>query len=297
MSEPSRGAFNIVPGLVDYHASQAEMLLLQYENINRLLGETQDWTHPGTFCEVLLRNAIRRFLPARYGVDKGYIYGRAPIEDGNETHCPEIDILVHDKHAFAPVFQMDDFVIVQPEAIRAVIQVKRTLDTAKTKEGIENVVLAKLFFARIMRVTNKPFGNYPSRFFSAVVGFVEEGNFSKPYYERILVDWRNRTRPYDDARRPLISMFVLPNFIGALNGSFLLSEYLHENRRYDLYPSFHVTETIQNQKPLQVRKNMALQALLVNLTSFIQGLDILPPVDFPHDFSSIDSIHISPDGP
>ena len=63
-------------GLIDYYASQAELMLVQYRNINQLLGLTNDWSHPGTHCEVLLRDMIRKSLPLNLSADKGYIYGR-----------------------------------------------------------------------------------------------------------------------------------------------------------------------------------------------------------------------------
>ena len=82
-------------GLVDFYSSQADLMLAQYENINRLLGPTTDWTGPGTHCEALLRDLLRRFLLKDAAVDKGFIFGRCD-HNGIERHSPEIDILIHD---------------------------------------------------------------------------------------------------------------------------------------------------------------------------------------------------------
>ena len=49
-------------GVIQFYSSQAELLIAQYEHINHLLGQTTDWTHPGTHCEVLLRDFLRRHL-------------------------------------------------------------------------------------------------------------------------------------------------------------------------------------------------------------------------------------------
>jgi hypothetical protein len=54
MSATSQDRFK--QGLVDFYSSQAEVILAQYRNINQLLGETNDWTAPGTHCEVLIRD-------------------------------------------------------------------------------------------------------------------------------------------------------------------------------------------------------------------------------------------------
>src|ERR1700722_10562772 len=125
MTEPPTPTFDLAPGLLEYWSSQAELMLAQFENINHLLGPTKDWTHPGDFCEVLLRDLLRRFLPPWVSIDKGFFYGRTPLE-GKDTHCPEIDLLIHDTQHYRPLFRMDDFVIVQPQAVRGMIQVKRT---------------------------------------------------------------------------------------------------------------------------------------------------------------------------
>jgi hypothetical protein len=112
-------------GLMSFYSSQANVMLDQYENINHLLGVTTDWTHPGTHCEVLLRAYLRRNLLQWMSIDKGYIYGLAKCGD-KTYHGPEIDLLVHNTKDYSPLFRLDDFVIVQPEAVLGIIQVKRT---------------------------------------------------------------------------------------------------------------------------------------------------------------------------
>jgi hypothetical protein len=128
--------FDLTPGLLEYYSSQAELMLSQYENINRLLGPTHDWTHPGDFCEILFRDFLRKFLPPSLSADKGFFYGRATIK-GEDIHCPEIDILIHDTQQFRPLFRIGDFVIVQPQAVRGMIQVKRILTRSGRKSAGE----------------------------------------------------------------------------------------------------------------------------------------------------------------
>lgn len=133
---PPTPLFNLGPGLLKYYSTQAELMLAQYENINRLLGPTDDWTHPGDFCEILFRDFLRKFLPPNLSADKGFFYGRATLE-GEDTHCPEIDILIHDTQTYRPIFRMGDFVIVQPQAVRGMIQVKRTFSQTQVKKGVK----------------------------------------------------------------------------------------------------------------------------------------------------------------
>jgi hypothetical protein len=49
-------------GLISFYSGQAELMLAQYKNINKLLGPTTDWSHPGSHCEALLRDFLRRNL-------------------------------------------------------------------------------------------------------------------------------------------------------------------------------------------------------------------------------------------
>lgn len=134
--------YDVREGLYKFCSAQAKAMLAQYENINHLLGPTDDWTAPGTLCEVLIRDLIRRNLPSRYSVDKGFIFGRRKKGE-QEIHCPEIDLLIHDTFDFRPIYRLEDFVIVEPRAVRGLIQVKRVLDAAQLKDAIDNLADAK----------------------------------------------------------------------------------------------------------------------------------------------------------
>src|SRR4051794_26056421 len=93
----SADAFDPGPGLMEFYSSQATLMLSQYQNIERLLGPTNDWTAPGTYCEILLRDCLKAHLPSYYGVGKVFIYGRRQVGDSTR-HSPEIDILIHNNH-------------------------------------------------------------------------------------------------------------------------------------------------------------------------------------------------------
>ena len=86
-------------------------------------------------------------------MDKGYIYGRV-THDKKSTHCPEIEILIHDTKNYPSLFRMDDFVIVQPEAVRGIIQVKRTFRTVAKENhlerGLQQAVAAKQHISLIV---------------------------------------------------------------------------------------------------------------------------------------------------
>ena len=77
-------------GLIDFFHAQADLMLTQYKNINHMLGPTNDWSHPGTLCEELLRAFLRASLVAGASADKGYIYGRMTY-GRKSIHSPEIE--------------------------------------------------------------------------------------------------------------------------------------------------------------------------------------------------------------
>jgi hypothetical protein len=277
--------FNLAPGLLEYYSSQAELMLSQYKNINRLLGPTEDWTHPGDFCEILFRDFLRKFLPPHLSADKGFFYGRATLE-GEDTHCPEIDILIHDSQQFRPIFRMGDFVIVQPQAVRGMIQVKRTLSDGQARRGVKNVVRAKQHLLNVLW-KNNPMGwgawGLPPRVFTGVVGFADEIENYATFYQRLLLGWSIRQRAYDRPTMERTSMYILPSFIGSLTSKFLLLDgpCNYWNQHYYVFHSYHQAA------------NTCIQALLAKIYNVLGGdPDGLPPFAFPTDMKPLGDFHV-----
>lgn len=254
-------------GLFDFYASQAEVMLAQYENIVHLLGPTDDWTAPGTHCEVLLRDFLCRNLPSTFSVDKGFIYGRREI-DGVSKHCPEIDILIHDTMHYRPAFRLEDFVIVQPEAVRAIIQVKRTLTSAQLSNSVKNIVEAKRFVRDCKIQMGIPFQNV----FTAAVFF--EDQITVPKNKPVSETYKNViTSHFSDPK----DGFTMPNYVGSLKHlSFFFSGQNVQQMSYSVYNSIHKG------------KNAGLQGLLVHLSKAILPLGMQPRFQFPTDYTNID---------
>lgn len=253
-------------GLVDFYSSQAEVILAQYRNINQLLGETKDWTAPGTHCEVLIRDFLRRNLPSGLSVDKGFVYGQR-IVDGAIRHCPEIDILIHDSLNYRPVFRLEDFVIVQAEAVRAVIQVKRSLTSGQLKSAIENVVEAKRF-VRECKIKNQICPFRLEDVFSAVVMF--EDRIEPPENKPVSDTYKNRIGQQFSV---LADWYTMPNYIGSLDKhSFFFNGFNVNKMHYDVFDSVHDG------------KHVGLQGFLARLSLSI--LPFRPPFEFPIDYKS-----------
>lgn len=285
-------------GLIDFYSSQADLLLTQYENINQLLGPTSDWTHPGTHCEILLRDFLRRNLNPAISVDKGFVYGRVE-RDGEETHGPEIDILIHDIRDHHPIFRLEDFVIVKPDAVLGMIQVKRTLRPGKDQsiaKGLKQIVAAKQHLLDVLmkrKATwdgkHQPQGHKTQvqlpdlkQVFSAVVSFEDETRQPLNAIRSALncIYTGSKGLAYADSEFDT-GVYVLPNLIGSLRECVAYDVGRNLDRK-----TYYVVDSNQG------TKNIFLQVMLAVLReSLIPERISVPPFAFPK-IKEPPSIHI-----
>ncbi|WP_052319380.1 DUF6602 domain-containing protein [Burkholderia sp. A9] len=107
-----------------YLRSFAEELVTKSRRIDSLIGHSGT---KGSYRETLLRSMLKRLLPSRYHVDTGF------IED-----CPrQLDVIVWDGTNYPALFREADVVVVPRSSVRAVIEVKTTLEAGSLKEAVE----------------------------------------------------------------------------------------------------------------------------------------------------------------
>lgn len=83
----------------------------------------------GTYRENLLQTLLRKHIPERYHVATGFIYG-----------CQrQIDVIIYDRIDYAPVFREGDLVVVPPQSVRAVIEVKTNLTKVQLRASLQQV--------------------------------------------------------------------------------------------------------------------------------------------------------------
>jgi hypothetical protein len=98
------------------------------ERIRLLIGHP---TEVGSYREGLLQNLLRKHLPERYHVATGFIH-----------NCKkQIDILIYDRIEYPPLFREGDLVVVPAESVRAVIEVKTSLDKDQLMDSLEAMAL------------------------------------------------------------------------------------------------------------------------------------------------------------
>lgn len=109
-----------------YAASFAHELVTQSERIGQLVdhGPTK-----GSYREDLLRELLQRHIPQRFHAATGFISG----------FDEQLDIIIYDQIEYAPIFRVGNLVVVPPEAVRAVIEVKSSLTPTTLLDALEHL--------------------------------------------------------------------------------------------------------------------------------------------------------------
>jgi len=108
------------PDYVSFHASVTNEL---FSIKNRVRNLVKHWATDGESKEVALRSVLRRHLPSVANVGRGFIVAK----DDSST---QIDVLVTDSSK-PTLFQEGDLMIVTPDAVLGVIEVKTRQSTQK----------------------------------------------------------------------------------------------------------------------------------------------------------------------
>jgi hypothetical protein len=108
----------------DYLATFSDELLAKSRRIDHLIRHTGT---VGSYREELFRSTLRQLLPTRYQASTGFI----------ESSPRQLDIIVWDTARYAALFREQEVVVVPRDAVRAIIEVKTTLDTTTLDEALE----------------------------------------------------------------------------------------------------------------------------------------------------------------
>lgn len=112
-----------------FESLTAEMSAVK-DRIRNLIG-SKYWPGDGQWKESVLRSVLRRYLPISFEVGSGFVIS----EDGVST---QIDVLVYDSSG--PVlFRDGDFVILTPDVVAAVIEVKTRVRSSDLRPILEKL--------------------------------------------------------------------------------------------------------------------------------------------------------------
>lgn len=166
-------------GVSSFFSSHSYELKSKMKRLDYIIGRDH-WLSVGTYKEELLRGFLRQLLPRKYEVSSGFILSLD--NNGNEIKSKQQDIIIWDSNEFSAIFRDGDFVIVPPEACKAVIEVKSTLTAQTLKKAIsasdfivdfvktpyiKNLNIAKFVFAYESQLS------FPDGYFDAICEYYD----------------------------------------------------------------------------------------------------------------------------
>ncbi len=135
-----------------YAGMIGEEFSTKIDRLAQLIGSSHE-PSVGRYKESLLRTCIGQFIPRRYSVGTGFIaftreshlgdYAGDNIDLANikEIYVShQLDVVVFDDHNFSPIFRDGEFVVVRPESVRAVIEVKGYLERKSIIATIDSFI-------------------------------------------------------------------------------------------------------------------------------------------------------------
>ena len=135
--------------LNDFQTQLAESFHSRISLLEKIIGD-KHWLTTGTFKEKVLINFLNENLPKKLKAKSGFVVFPAKREFSKEQPSEDyfmnrssyliskqIDILIYDIFESLPVFEDDNIVLLSPEAIKAVIEVKGTLSRKHLDDSID----------------------------------------------------------------------------------------------------------------------------------------------------------------
>ena len=113
-----------------YYRKVQERVMVQRDVINSLL---KDPRIIGDYYEAIVRDAVREAVSASFAVGRGVVLA----SDGRASK--ECDIIVYNAVEYGPLFSSGDIVVVSPESVRCVIQVKGTVSTDNMGDATQSL--------------------------------------------------------------------------------------------------------------------------------------------------------------
>ena len=96
----------------------------------------------GAGHEVLLRSFLRDYLPRWVSVGHGF------VKDHEGTISGQTDILLYNSMYYAPLYRIDDFVIIPPESVVGCIEVKTNVKEEDFIKAMDRMSLIKRIAGR-----------------------------------------------------------------------------------------------------------------------------------------------------
>ena len=113
-----------------YYRNVQKKILIQRDIIRSLL---KDPKVIGDYYEAIITDAVRESISEYFAARRGVILA----ENGQASR--ECDIIVYSAAEYGPLFLSGDMIVINPEAVRCVIQVKGTINIENLNDSIANL--------------------------------------------------------------------------------------------------------------------------------------------------------------
>ncbi|MCL1885990.1 MAG: hypothetical protein FWF98_04470 [Dehalococcoidia bacterium] len=117
-------------GMEQYYRKVQDKVMVQRDVINALL---KDPRIIGDYYEAIVRDAVRESVSSSFAVGRGVVLA----DDGRASR--ECDIIIYNTVEYGTLFSSGDIVVVSPESVRCVIQVKGTVNQDNLGDAIQSL--------------------------------------------------------------------------------------------------------------------------------------------------------------
>jgi hypothetical protein len=107
--------------LTDYHKSITNEIISTNKRVRNLVTH---WGEEGKYKELVFKNILKRFLPNNLEIGTGFII--KPTGRGIHEESKQIDIIIFE-NSHPILFRESDFVIMTPEGVRGIVEIKANL--------------------------------------------------------------------------------------------------------------------------------------------------------------------------
>lgn len=262
-----------------YFDDVAQSLMSNYERFERLIPNTSkkkntddlkggsDHTgEEGRFLESVIRTFLNNHLPKNLNALSGFILRPATLVGDNDTrrrrdqkedkHSTQLDIIVYDVGNY-PVFeQYEDFVIVPPEGVYAIISIKKRLRMSDIEPELKALAYSASLCNHYNRTRAEKKKGFPPNErvrgpITALIGFKTDFPLNVDNAKKI-------TKKIQDiqGKNPVDGMIKLISSIEEF--SFFRADHRFEKNRFRV-PYLWINHKIDNEEP---KLNLTLQYLL-----------------------------------
>ena len=143
------------PDYRGYIQTKVDILKQELKLIKLLIQHNQT---TGEFYETILRKFLNEFIPKKFKIGTGFI-----IDIENHQSSRQVDIIIYEDGKFSPIYQHNDFVIVESNTVLSTIEVKARIDStninaaSKNMDSVKNILMRgrSWFLIGVNRIKDK----------------------------------------------------------------------------------------------------------------------------------------------